>query len=197
MLRPGDRFRLLTIGLSVYISIPWREAGESFELNMAPVAGISLIRDAVVAALLHPVSPGRRHLIVALTDGYDCGSLIEPNLVGDIAARSEAVLHWVAVERPGAVRPTGTFAWCPMNASYFDTGPLKEAVERSGGDLHRGGFRRADAVAAFSKVFEEFRQSYILHYSPEGVPGTGWHELRVEVPAGRYTVRARPGYFGR
>jgi hypothetical protein len=49
--------------------------------------------------------PGRRHLIVALTDGQDCGSIATPDMVRDVAARSEAVLHWVWMT--GLVRQRG------------------------------------------------------------------------------------------
>jgi hypothetical protein len=58
-------------------------------------------------------------------------------------------------------------------------------------------FGNAGPVQAFSKIFDDFRRSYVLHYSPERVPRHGWHQLRVEVPARKYTVNARSGYFGR
>jgi hypothetical protein len=103
MLRPGDRFRLLTIGHSVYLSIPWTDAGAPFDLDVKSVGGISLVYDAVAAALRHPIDPGRRHLIVAMTDGADCGSIVNPAALVDMADRSDAVLHWLNMV--GAGRP--------------------------------------------------------------------------------------------
>jgi VWFA-related protein len=195
MLRSGDRFRVITIGLSVYTSVPWREAGQPFTLEMEPVAGISLIYDAVLASLVHQVPTGRRHLIVALTDGQDCGSIATPAMVRDVSARSEAVLHWVSMAGLAMVPADGAGAFCSLGADR-DARTLETAAGRTGGDVHRGLFGNAGPVQAFSKIFDDFRRSYVLHYSPEGVPREGWHQLRVEVPAGKYTVNARSGYFG-
>ena len=44
-------------------------------------------------------------------------------------------------------------------------------------------------------MFSEFRQSYVLTYTPEGVTRRGWHKLQVDVPGRRVTVRARSGYY--
>ena len=47
------------------------------------------------------------------------------------------------------------------------------------------------------RVFEDFRSSYVLRYTPARVTARGWHELEVKTTrAGRLTVRARRGYFG-
>jgi hypothetical protein len=49
----------------------------------------------------------------------------------------------------------------------------------------------------FKKIFEVFRQSYVLRYRPTGVKPEGWHELKVTlVRRGRFDIRARRGYFG-
>ena len=49
----------------------------------------------------------------------------------------------------------------------------------------------------FSRVFSDFRQSYVLRYTPKGVEPKGWHEVTVEVPGvPAATIRARSGYFG-
>jgi hypothetical protein len=44
---------------------------------------------------------------------------------------------------------------------------------------------------------EEFRTSYMLRYSPQGVAGAGWHEITVKIARpGKFDVRARRGYEG-
>ena len=54
------------------------------------------------------------------------------------------------------------------------------------------------AVRAFAQILNEFRQSYVLRYSPHGVTGNGWHAVGVQVPAQpSLTVKARSGYFAR
>jgi hypothetical protein len=47
----------------------------------------------------------------------------------------------------------------------------------------------------FVGVLEEFRQRYLLSYSPQGVPTGGWHRLEVRVKRRGATVKARPGYL--
>ena len=72
--------------------------------------------------------------------------------------------------------------------------PLTEVAERTGGRLHSPTFGRVSVVNGFSQAFEDFRQSYILHYTPTGVARVGWHEIQVHVPAEpRLTIRARKG----
>jgi hypothetical protein len=59
---------------------------------------------------------------------------------------------------------------------------------QSGGSLER----------AFRTIFDEFRQSYVLVYTPTNTPARGWHVISVTVPKIRNaTVRARQGYFSK
>jgi hypothetical protein len=44
-------------------------------------------------------------------------------------------------------------------------------------------------------VLDEFRQRYVVSYSPQGVARGGWHELKVAVKGRRVSVKARAGYF--
>ncbi|HKV99724.1 MAG TPA: VWA domain-containing protein [Vicinamibacterales bacterium] len=192
MLRPDDRFRLLTIGNSVINSVPWTAAGQPLpELDVVPVGGISLVYDAVVAALLHSVDPGRRHLVVAMTDGEDCGSIVNPALLREMAGRSEAVVHWILMGGRGG--GPSTLATCDWGLS--DTDALKTLAEGTGGEVHSG-FLNPDPVKEFKKTFDAFRVSYVLRYSPAGVALPGWHKLTVAVKQANYTIRVRPGYFG-
>ncbi len=47
----------------------------------------------------------------------------------------------------------------------------------------------------FKRVFDDFRQGYVLRYRPQGVKREGWHEIAVSVPGQpKYVVRARRGY---
>ena len=52
-------------------------------------------------------------------------------------------------------------------------------------------------VGYFKKVFDDFRTSYVLRYTPTGVEPGRWHDLKVELPNQRgVTIRARQGYHG-
>ena len=195
MLRPDDRFRLLTIGLSVEAPVPWQRAGGPIALDMAAVPGISLIYDAVFVALTHRPAAGRRHLIVAMTDGRVCGSVLDGPRMLDASGRSEAVLHWIYVSADGDLDRYSIPAWCtPTDAGEVDF--MAQTAVRTGGDTHRSRFGDP-AVRTFAKILDEFRQSYVLRYSPQGVTPHGWHAVTVAVPARpELTIKARSGYFG-
>jgi VWFA-related protein len=195
MLRPDDQFRLLTIGLSVEVRVPWQPAGKPIALDMKAVPGISLVYDALFVALTHTPAPGRRHLIVAMTDGRDCGSLLDGARVFDASARTEAVLHWIYVSGDADFDPHSVGAWCtPTDAGEVDF--MAQSAARTGGDSHRSRFGDP-AVRTFAQILDEFRQSYVLRYSPQGVPPAGWHAVAVSVPAQpALTIKARSGYFG-
>lgn len=195
MLRPDDQFRLLTIGLSVDTPVPWQRAGSPVSLDMKAVPGISLVYDALFVALTHTPAAGRRHLIVAMTDGQDCGSLLDGPRVLDASGRSEAVLHWIYVSSGGDFDERSIPAWCtPTDAGDEDF--VEQSAARTGGDKHRSRFGDP-AVRTFAQILDEFRQSYVLRYSPQGVTGRGWHAVTVQVPAQpALTIKARSGYFG-
>jgi hypothetical protein len=53
------------------------------------------LHDALAAAMVRAVEPGRRHLVIALTKGIDTISAIDGQTLGDLARRSDAVLHVV------------------------------------------------------------------------------------------------------
>ena len=194
MLRPDDQFRLLTIGLSVEVPVPWQRAGTPIALDMKAVPGISLIYDALFVALTHTPAAGRRHLIVAMTDGRDCGSLLDGPRVLDASGRSEAVLHWIYVSAGGDFDENSVAAWCtPTDAGETDF--VGQSAARTGGDSHRSRFGDP-AVRTFAQILDEFRQSYVLRYSPQRVPARGWHAVTVQVPAQpALTIKARSGYF--
>jgi Ca-activated chloride channel family protein len=196
MLRPDDQFRLLTIGLSVETPVPWQRAGSPITLNMKAVPGISLVYDAVFVALTHTPDAGRRHLIVAMTDGEDCGSLLDGGRVLDASGRSEAVLHWIYVSNQGDFDDLSIPAWCtPTDAREVDF--VAQSAARTGGDSHRSRFGDP-AVRTFAQILNEFRQSYVLRYSANGVTRAGWHSVVVQVPAQpALTVKARSGYFSK
>jgi len=195
MLRPDDQFRLLTIGLSVEAPVPWQRAGLPVSLEMKAMPGISLVYDALFVALAHAPAAGRRHLLVALTDGEDCGSLLDGARILDASARSEAVLHWVYVSNQGDFDPFAIGAWCtPGDARETDY--VEQSAIRTGGEKHKSLFGDS-AVKTFARILDDFRQSYVLRYSAQHVKPGGWHAVTVQVPAQPgLTIKSRSGYFG-
>ena len=198
LLRPGDRFRLLTIGDAVDPAVPWVSAGTKANVSIAAVGGISLIHDALMFGLAHRPEPGRRHLVVGMTDRRDCGSVVPASLLLDVAGRSDAVMHLVDYSGSGSPVPERVRTSSPQ-ATPRGERMITQAAERTGGQLHeQSRFFRASSIArAFKSIFDDFRQSYVLQYSPSGVKGPGWHAIAVTVPSAKdATIRARQGYYG-
>jgi VWFA-related protein len=198
LLRAGDRFRLLTIGDGVSLDVPWVAAGKKVPVTIEAVGGISLIHDALMFGLLHRPEPGRRHLIVGMTDRQDCGSVVPAALLLDVAGRSDAVMHLVDYSGSGGDARYRVRGCSPL-AGPRGEDLIVQAAERTGGQLkEQSRFFRASSIArAFKSIFEEFRQSYVLRYAPSGVKGAGWHAIAVTVPSAKNaTIRARQGYYG-
>ena len=197
LLRPGDRFRLLTIGDSVYPSVPWVEAGTTVNSSFAAVGGISLIHDALMFGFLHRPEPGRRHLVVGMTDREDCGSVVPATLLLELAGRSDAVLHLVDYSGSGGDANYRVRS-CTPRARGDGKELIEQAAARTGGELHKQSrwFRASSIARAFKTIFDDFRQSYVLRFSPSGVPARGWHTLAVQVPKVKNaTIHARQGYY--
>jgi hypothetical protein len=95
---------------------------------------------------------------------------------------------------PGSFRHDGPVALAEWKL-MLDTAVV------TGGNFHGASYERVggsttDAVAVFRGIFEEFRQSYVVHYQPQNVAETGWHDLVVTVKGvDAKGVRARKGYF--
>ena len=198
LLRPGDRFRMLTIGDAVNQAVPWVPAGTKVTVPIEVVGGISLINDALMFGLLHRPEPDRRHLIVGMTDRRDCGSVVPASLLLDLAGRSDAVMHLVDYSGSGGGSRYRIRACSPQGAEDGDQ-IITQAAERTGGELHHQSpfFRGSSIARAFKSIFDDFRQSYVLRYSPSGVKAAGWHTIVVLVPAVKdATIRARQGYYG-
>ncbi len=174
MLRPGDRFRLLTIGLSVYETVPWQDAGRPFALNVKALPGISLINDALAAAFIHDVDPSRRHLIVAFTDGLECGSVVDRSRLIEVGSRADAVVHVVFGHGEGQLPRDGVIGWCTPSDPDGATA-LKTVAARTGGETHQARFG-TPSVRAFEGILRDFRHELrpegTHRATPPGAAGT-------------------------
>jgi tetratricopeptide (TPR) repeat protein len=101
----------------------------------------------------------------------------------------------------GACQPNHR-SWVPYYELFgprrelHDIGNLREATALTGGAIHAPGiFAERNAAAVFQKVFEDYRRSYLLRYTPQGVSHEGWHEISVQIPAhAGYEIHSRRGY---
>jgi Ca-activated chloride channel family protein len=140
-----------------------------------PTGNTSLI-DASFAGMMLAESDVGRGLVIVFSDGLDTSSWLRSKAVLDVAKRSDAVVYAVS-------------AGLARSAEF-----LGDLTEQTGGRLFKLESTRS-LSAVFLEVLNEFRQRYLLSYSPAGVSKEGWHTLTVRVKGRSATVRARPGYL--
>ena len=197
LLRPDDRIRILGFGREVETMVGWSHAGPLPSFAPYLTTRISPTYDGIAAALLHQPAPGRRHLAIAMTDAMDYNGAVSSERVLDISGGVEGVLH-LMIRQPSGGQYLPARAKQPMlrGPDQLGDGRLADAAERTGGRMHAPIFG-GSLVSMFKDVFEDFRTSYVLRYTPTGVKPEGWHELKVDVPSQpKATIRARRGYNG-
>lgn len=140
-----------------------------------PMGNTSLV-DATFTALLLGDSNIGRALVIVFSDGVDTTSWLAPDSVVDAAQRGDVVVY-------------GVSAGDPTQAAF-----LRQIAEQTGGRLFEIESTR-ELSGVFLNVLEEFRQRYLVSYSPKGVAREGWHSLAVRIKGRNVAVKARPGYL--
>jgi len=190
MLRAEDRIRLVTFATRGNDVFGWRDGGTELPLTRISAGGATAFYQTLSAVLLRQTDPGRRQLIVAMTDAFDNVSLLDAPDVRDLARLANAVLH-IVIRRP-LKASSRSWGWVPYTGPGFNEA-LREAAESTGGRL-RSTDTETSLIDAFKTALEEFRTGYVLWYTPAGVDQTGWHTIQVRVKQPKFVVRARNGY---
>lgn len=162
-------------------------------LKEAPL-GVSLF-DAVFLAVARPEKVGRRPVVLVLSDGWDTWSTIDGTILKRVVARSSVALFgvfWSAGDSSAGSGGGRIIVGSPSNTEWLrsrDT--LEAAITLSGGVS----LQAESPVSAVERLLEEIRTYYWVSYSPNGVPESGWHDVKVSLPKMRdATVRSRNGY---
>jgi Ca-activated chloride channel homolog len=181
-LRPADRVTLVAFNESFFIlSRPSADLAAKLKAvdRLAPW-GMTALHETIVRSFdLLGSQPGRRGLVI-FTDGDDTSSRVTRDAVQRRAESSDAVLFMIGQGR--AIESPGLEDLCESLAN------------RSGG---RAFFPReaANLRETFDDIIEELSGQYLITYAPPSAARDGaWHQIRVEVADGRYSVRARQGY---
>jgi VWFA-related protein len=174
-LRPDDRAALITFSNLVDLRVPM--TGQMTDLRSAlraiRGAGATALRDAVHLALELQPHDRTRPLVLVFTDGRDTASWLTEDAVVDSARRIGIVVHAVRVE-----------------SDRF----LDRLADASGGRTWSATSDR-QLRELFTRALDDMRARYLLTYTPHGVSGPGWHDLKVRLKNGRADITARPGYF--
>lgn len=153
--------------------------------------GSTAVIDATFAGLaLREADPGRT-LLLLFSDGIDTASWLSAREVIDAARASDVVIYPVTIRR----ERSGFYTHMSAGTRGDDDGRklLEAFADETGGRVFH-----ADSESALQKtlgdVLDEFKQRYVLSYTPKGVRPGGWHTLDVKVRGNRGQVTARRGY---
>jgi VWFA-related protein len=141
----------------------------------APGGGTALV-DAAFGGVTVAESEAGRSLAIVFSDGIDTSSWLAPETAVDLARRGAVVVY-------------GVTASAARKARF-----LRDLAEATAGRVMEVE-SSADLGATFLQILREFRQRYVIAFSPRGVGGAGWHSLDVRLTSRRGTVTARRGYF--
>ena len=154
--------------------------------------GATSLYDAVFTALALREADQGRTLLLLLSDGRDTSSWLTARKVVDAARRTDVVVYPVTVTAAPPVRSPGRVAFTPPDevaANQF----LGALADETGGRVVSAD-RESRLPATLLAIVKEFRERYVVSYTPTGVAAGGWHAIDVRVKGRNLTVRARRGY---
>jgi hypothetical protein len=117
-----------------------------------------------------------RDFVIVFSDGVDTSSWLSEPQVFEAARRCNVVIYGVSVRGTAAPDFLGRLCWM-TGGSLFELDSTRKLS------------------ATFIQIFEEFRNRYLLRYTPRGVSGEGWHQIEVRVKGRRGAARVRSGYM--
>jgi Ca-activated chloride channel family protein len=164
--------------------------------------GPTSVIDAIFTGLALRETDDGRALMLLFSDGEDTSSWMTAQSVVETARRTDVVIYPVTIKQLSIVArpltsvsglPTGHYAM--VRDTRFDSAAelLDAFADETGGRVI---YAENDEKlqATFVQVLSEFRQRYVLSYSPTNVSGEGWHNVDVTVVGKRAQVKARRGY---
>jgi VWFA-related protein len=219
--RPEDRVTVILAGNDQRAFAP--PGPEHLAEKIQLVQTCSPVYDALVRVLMQPTPPDRQRVVVLITVDEGTGSFTSTELATEIARRSNARLYVVGMElilsrrkpfvgwgkcpeasvnwsadrqnrlRQIAAIPGVELGWNQLRVDSQNR--LVDIAKLTGGrEIHESLLRR-QMSGPIREALDEARASYVLRYTPKGVPESGWHPITVKVTKpGRYDIRVRPGY---
>lgn len=185
-MRSGDRLKLVLFNMRITRVIDFTTDEREVEraIRDAQAGGGTALLDAISAALISAPATDRRQLVMFFTDGLDSSSSTSPEMLREVAHRTNATLGFVVSSaEAGGPAPTAPAV------SFL----VRLAQETGGATIFTT--RTMDLSTPFRTILERFRTTYVLYYSPRGTDQPGFHTLQVRVKRDKATVTARRGYF--
>ena len=196
-LGPSDRLKLVAFNMQVRRLADFEAPASATDAAFASLSGhgSSAIFDSVAVQLASPTPPGRRHLIVLFTDGQDSSSITDPEALFDVAKRTTSTVD-IVLASAVAERSASPFARSPGRPP-ITIGRMYDQLARETGGMVVTTTPGENLASTFRRTLADFRSSYVLYFTPQGVDRSGSHTVDVRVKQDGAEVRARRGYVWR
>lgn len=196
----NDRVSIFTFGDRIRVhavAIP----PEKWTVQLSEIgsAGATAVHDAIVLGSALARADARPALFVLFTDGVDTASWTLESQALEIVRRTDAAIYVIGAGLPAGMKGSsmrqggrGPMWLAPQPPETLRL--LQSLAEISGGRLVR--VERGQALQqVFKDVVSQYRERYLLSYTPTGVQRSGWHRLVVRLRGRRGEVVARAGYM--
>ena len=195
-LGPRDRLKLVAFNMQVRRLADFEAPAAATDTAFAALSGhgSSAIFDSVAVQLAAPALEGRRHLIVLFTDGQDSSSISDPDALFDVARRTSSTVAIVLASSAPERSSASPFARSPGQPP-ITVGRMYDQLARETGGVVVTTTPGDDLASTFRRTLSDFRASYVLYYTPQGVARSGAHTIDVRVKQEGTEVRARRGYI--
>jgi VWFA-related protein len=196
-----DRAALVTFSERLFLHTPLTGDRDRLRglISKVESGGATSMIDAAFAALTLRESDDGRTLMLLSSDGRDTASWLAASVVLDAARRSDVVIYPVTVKvkpsMPMATSAMGSPAMMRRRISEYAGERLLDAFADETGGRVSYAEDEGELRVTFASVLAEFRQRYVLSYTPSGVSGDNWHTLDVRLRGRSGQVKARRGYF--
>ncbi|HVN32482.1 MAG TPA: VWA domain-containing protein [Thermoanaerobaculaceae bacterium] len=183
LLRPGDKYFLMTFSFEPRTEVEW--AGDPEGLvgaleRVTPEGGTALF-DAVVRALERFRGRRGRSALVLLSDGDDNSS----------RTSWDVTLRYVRTARV----PIFTIGYRISKLDFLVRDRLKELARATGAEVFYAP-KKSDLADVYKRIDEQLRAQYLLTYrSPSNSPSDQFRTVKVEVKGEGLSVRTIAGYF--
>ena len=200
-LRQTDRAGLVTFGdrVTEQQRLTDDHAAVGAALSRLTPSGVTPLADAVFAGVALASNEAGRSVVFVFSDGVDTASWFSHERVLQAVKASPATVYAASVRAESNQPFNGDLRSSQVTdaTTASESVRLRELAETSGGrylNLESTG----NLEAAFAGFLAEFRERYVLGYTPESKPtASRWHRLDVRVKRRNVTVLARPGYLSR
>jgi VWFA-related protein len=202
-LTSSDRVSLFTFSDRVRLLMRARPPSDELGgvLARLQAGGATPLHDAVVFGSALSYADQRPSVFLLFTDGKDTGSWTSAARALDALRRTNVVAFPVGAGLPAAVTAlpySDSFTRQTWIAPTLGEGLrlLQSVAEISGGEFLRVN-RGAALAETFRGILAQYRQRYLLTYTPSGTTAPGWHRLEVKLRSRAGAVVAREGYVAR